>query len=248
MHGTSDHKITYNSIGQSWDSTEHFRVPNTNAYFVGTTKVIDSSTVYTAAAPNLLTLGIQTPMNKIVFTGMSMSTGTISAVSTLTLYAPYGNIDTAGTNIIGLPNPTVNTTATAAVNKYYVDSEIALNAGGLAGRKPYTLTIDVTYFQNINSDIITYLNKVLPIDGGVPGPLYRHFDGDVCTVLSIQYSQSTSTSVLNLNKSFLNISTGTNVLEDVAGSVTVTMNPPVPTYTPKLFQVSTGTWTYIRDL
>jgi hypothetical protein len=250
LHGTTDHTFLYNATGASWDSSDHIQVHAGKAYFVNVTKVIDESTVYSAAAPNLLTLGVTTPMTSIEFSGLTLYQNTITTVpfTNLIISPSTGLTDLQGTQITNMKPTTAIDTSTVAATKGYVDGEIALNAGGLLGRKPYTLSIDTTYFLNPNQDIKSYLDKVLPIDGGLSGSLYRQYDGAICTVLAITYSPSTATSVITLNKSYIQLSTGTNVLEDVAGSVSVTVPPPVPTYVTKLYQVSTGTWTYIRDI
>ena len=243
LHGTTDHKLSYNVIGLSWDSTDHFRVATNKSYYAGVTKVIDSSNVYSTEAPNLLNLGVTTPMTSISFSGLVLTQNTITTAPFVNLVVKpsTGKTDFTGTQIINLAYPTTSTNATTV---QYVQDEF--NRRGFSYYKPYALTLDVTHFLNVNQDIITYLDKVLPI-GSTSNP-YHQPDGSRCTVLAMTYAASTVTSILNLNKSYIQYTTGTNVLEDVAGSVAVTIPPPVATYVAKLYQVSTGTWTYIQDI
>jgi len=251
LHGASDHTILYDNSSTSWDFSENIQLAVNKGYYINTQQVLDANNVYSIGAPKLLNLGVTTPMNQILFGGMSITSSTIAsyAANDLTLRGGTGFINVSSSTIVNLaPTNFYSTTSTAAVTKKYVDDEISLNAGGLQGRKPYTLSVDVTYFVNVNQDIKSYLDKLLPVNGGPAGSAYAQPDGSICTVLAMTYAASTATSFLTLNKSYVQLSTGTNVLEDVAGEVLIVVPPPMPTYVTKLYQVSTGTWTYIQDI
>lgn len=258
LHGTSNHSWIYNnninnSGKRGWETEDCINLINAeNTFKIAGNDVISKDSLGTVitSAPGLVNLPTLPQLN---FSGMTLSGNTVTTnVFPLTdlVLNPSGNVDVANNRIINVATPVVDADA---VTKKYVDDEIALNAGGLQSRKPYTISMDVTNFLNVNQDIKNYLDKLLPVNGGAAGPLYRQPDGAACTVLAVSYSASTSTFILDLNKSTVMVdkdgSTSSQiVLRDVAGSVAVVTPMPIPSYQVKLYQVSTGTWTFIQDV
>jgi hypothetical protein len=181
------------------------------------------------------------------------------------------NGTTTTAKIVGMGATVDGDIGTTAVTKQYFEDKLALSLGGYVGRKPYTLSLDITDFQNVNDEIIAYLDLAIPVDG-YGNPYYAQPTGSRCTVLCTRYTQNTSTYVLsNLNTSTIKTlltyvtavarntvtnalstvsSTSTLVVTDfnLAGNVTITPPPPTITRTVKLFVVDNGYWTFVNDV
>jgi len=204
--------------------------------------------------------------------------------STITTVGPLTDLHiTPSSGFINLDNNTkiVNMAETAdldpdstAVTKKYFDDKLALATGGYQGRKPYTVSLDITDFYSVNDEIVAYLDTTLPVDG-FGNPYYAQPDGSRCSVLCTRYDATTATYFLNnLNTStvrtlinyistmsFTATSTTTSLITtasytstyvvtdfNLAGSVTIATPMPRITRTVKLFQVISGFWTFVEDI
>ena len=261
--GASNHVIIYNNGLQAWETTDNLHLYGSDpSYMINNLSVINQNSLGTgiSSAPGLKTIqGDGTGIDKIKFADFGTGIGAISGMTFTTntivtsnldnlILNPGGAVDLNNNNIINLKAPVDDLDA---ASKKYVDDELVVR--GFTYRKPYTISMDVTNFLNVNQDIKDYLDKLLPIDGGAAGVLYSQPDSAVCTVLATTYAASSSTFVLDLNSSFINVDkdavlSAEEVLKGVAGSVIVTTPMPIPTHQVKLYQVSTGTWTFIGDI
>jgi len=97
----------------------------------------------------------QLTVSNVLITGTTISTLVNPAVTDLILAPSSGQVDlNYASKIIHMPDPT---TGYDGANKRYVDNELALQLGGSYGRKPYTVSIDITDFGNVDEQIINYL-------------------------------------------------------------------------------------------
>lgn len=220
---------------------------------------------------NLPPLNVLTVTNAVI----EIISSPTSPLSPLIL-APANNIvDLNSVAKIGGMAPTLDTDPDDyAVSKGYFEGRIAGALGGFAGRKPYTLAIDITDFDTVNEDVIAILNLTLPVDG-FGDPFYVQPDGARCSVLCTKYEPTTATYVLsNLNTStvrelfdivtsidftatstttsFINTVTSTSTLLvtdfELAGNVTIATPMPRIVRSVKLFAVIAGYWTFIEDV
>jgi hypothetical protein len=293
LRGTTNHTLLYSRNQQAWESNINYNINNvssTSSYRIDGNPVIERDpnqpTYYRLGArvlsapglTNLPTLSLLTVTNltltsnyiqSAAFTDLNLVPGT-GFVNLTTVIA--GTTTTA--KIIGMGATEDTDVGTTAVTKQYFEDKIALSLGGYVGRKPYTLSLDITDFQNINDEIIAYLDLAIPVDG-YGNPYYAQPTGSRCTVLCTRYTQNSSTYVLsNLNtstiKTLINyvtnvaftssntvssyISTVSNTSTlvvtdfDLAGNVTITPPPPTITRTVKLFVVDNGYWTFVNDV
>jgi hypothetical protein len=182
------------------------------------------------------------------------------SVNDLYLVPSSGNVNLNFANkIINMPDPT---TGYDSANKRYVDNELALQLGGYYGRKPYTLSLDITDFDNIDEDILTYLELTLPVDGYGDAE-YAQPDGSRVSVLCTNYVATTATYIIdNLNTSTTRqtityvpsvgstVTNTTTVVTDfeLAGSITITSPLPLIERTVRLYQVLAGSWTFVRTI
>jgi hypothetical protein len=247
--------LLFNSSYQQWQSSRHFNLSNSSGeYRINNTKVLDANGLYVSTISNVVNFYSSSTIQvgSINQNYLTFTTGTISAAGNLDIKVgtSVNYIDVNGAQIHNSGDPT---TSTHVANKGYVDSSIALATGGFGGRKPYTLSVDVTGFTNVNDHLVTILNQVLPIDGGDIG-WYAQPSGARCSILCATYSATTATFVLDLSQNKIpytydvtstntvtNITTtyntATTLVTDVAGLVTVTGPLPVVSYKTKLFQV-----------
>ena len=250
LHGTSNHSWIYsdNSSVKGWQTENNINLINANStYKIAGIDVLSQNSLglQVTSAPGLINLPI---MPQVRFTGMTLAGNTVTTVTfpiTDLVLDPSGTVNV---NNHRITNVGTVSTSTDAANKKYVDDEIALNAGGFQGRKPYVLTLDVTDFLNVNQDIKGYLDKVLPVDGGGLGPLYRQPDGAACSVVAITYTATTASFILNLNKNFVQLNSSTSVVGDVAGNVTITTMIPKATQQVKHYLVSSSTWVFVGNV
>jgi hypothetical protein len=263
LHGSSDYKFVFQASNKAWMSTQDYDTYGySNSYRIGGQQVLSLTelgpTVTKAYIANLENV------ESIIFgqpneNRLTITPGQIQTVSTLTFkpgsYADFNNST--------IQNFTVPTTAADptnqygknghAVNKGYVDTAIYEATGGYGGRKPYTLSIDVTRFVNVNEEVKNYLDVLLPVDGG-DVVYYAQPVGARCSVLCSTYTASTATFVLTLDKTLIPyeyttstydvltqttspFNTATTIISDVAGIVDVTGPLPQVSYVSKLYQV-----------
>ena len=264
--------ILYNSSfdnGRSaWVSNRNFHISNPqDALFIGDRKVLDKNTLYISTITDVIDLTVTHSIQRIGNINedyLSLTTGTIASNGSLNLVVGVPSVDNINVNHTQIVNAvappaaitTSTTTNSIVATKGYVDSRIAEATGGYSGRKPYTLSVDVTGFTNVNEELVNILNQVLPVDGGDIN-LYAQPIGARCSILCSTYTATTATFYLDLDQnkipytydieSFNTLTntttvytTATTLVTDVAGSVLVTGPLPRVTYTTKLFQVIEG--------
>jgi len=293
LQGTTNHTFLYSRNQQAWESNISYNINNTfstSSYRIDGDSVIErdtnNATYYRLGARVLSAPGLT-----------NLPVLSVLTVTNLTLTSNYIQSDTfndinlvPGTGFVNLTTTISGTTTTAkivgmgqtedgdsgstAVTKQYFEDKISLSLGGYVGRKPYTLSLDITDFQNINDEIIAYLDLSIPVDG-YGNPYYAQPTGSRCTVLCTRYDATTATYVLdNLNTSTIKTlltyvtdvaftstntvssyistvsNTSTFVVTDfnLAGSVTIATPMPRITRTVKLFVVDNGYWTFVEDV
>lgn len=160
LHGTNDHTILFRPGVPGWEINDNLNLIASKGYYINNTKVLDSSAVYVATAPNLTTVGLLTTLN---VGNITISTSTISVAdgtSDLVLgKLGIGNVSVAGKKIVDLaPNEPSDSTSTA-VTKYYVDNLLSLkNSVG------FVFSVDVTGIADTNLFVISMLDKMLPLN------------------------------------------------------------------------------------
>jgi hypothetical protein len=278
LHGATDHLFTYtNAIVNSvqlnaWQPNIDLNLATGSLkYMISGTSVLlaDSGRPgqyrlgdLVTAAPGLVNLPVlsQLTVSNVLITGTTISTLVNPAVTDLILAPSSGQVDlNYASKIIHMPDPT---TGYDGANKRYVDNELALQLGGSYGRKPYTLSIDITDFGNVDEQIVNYLDLTLPIDG-YGDTEYSQPDGSRCSVLCTKYVETTATYYIdNLNTSTVRqiityvpsigataTNTATIVTDfELAGSITITSPPRIIERTVRLYQVLAGAWTFIRQV
>lgn len=278
LHGSTDHKFTYtnavvNSVQLSaWQSNIDVNLASDNQrYQISGTNVLLADVSRpgkyrlgndVTAAPGLTNLPVLPALTvtNIQLTGTSISTLVNPGVTDLFLAPSSGNVNLNFANkIIHMPDPTAGYDG---ANKRYVDNELALQLGGYYGRKPYTVSLDITDFDNIDDDIVTYLELTLPVDGYGDAE-YAQPDGSRCSVLCTNYVATTATYIIdNLNTSTVRetityvpsvgstvTNTATIVTDfELAGSITITSPLPIIQRTVRLYQVLAGSWTFVRTI
>jgi len=278
LHGTTDHKFTYtNAVVNSvlisaWQSNidvnlasdnQRYKISGTNVLLADTSRpgkyrLGDDVT----AAPGLTNLPVLSALTitNIQLTGTSITTLVNPSITDLYLAPSSGNVNLNYANkIIHMPDPTAGYDG---ANKRYVDNELALQLGGYYGRKPYTLSLDITDFDNIDDDILSYLELTLPVDGYGDAE-YAQPDGSRVSVLCTNYVATTATYIIdNLNTSTRRqtityvpsvgstVTNTTTVVTDfeLAGSITITSPMPLIERTVRLYQVLAGSWTFVRTI
>ena len=278
LHGATDHLFTYtnaivNSVQLSaWQPNIDLNLATGNLkYMISGNSVLlaDAGRAgkyrlgdLVTAAPGLVNLPVlsQLTVSNVLITGTTISTLVNPAVTDLILAPSSGQVDlNYASKIIHMPDPT---TGYDGANKRYVDNELALQLGGSYGRKPYTVSIDITDFGNVDEQVINYLNLTLPIDG-YGDTEYAQPDGSRCSVLCTKYVETTATYFINnLNSSTVRrtityvpsigataTNTATIVTDfELAGSITITSPPRIIERTVRLYQVLAGAWTFIRQV
>ena len=281
LHGDNDHTFLYYNTGSSWRSSLSIDLQNNDSsYKIAGVPVLEkvpfqpgkfqlgSNVIGGPGFVNFGTLSRFTVSNVVLY---SNTITTYDAIGTkdLIIEPTSGFISLNNTTQIKNMKPTEDTDpATNAVTKGYMENYVNLAAGvagsggGVIGRKPYTLALDITDFGNVDQEIVAYLDLTLPVDG-FGNPYYAQPDGSRCTVLCTRYEATTATYFLtNLNTSteYATINylpavgaTATNTATFVtdfalAGSVTIETPMPAIYRTVKLFQVVGGYWTYIEDI
>jgi hypothetical protein len=283
LHGDVDHTFTFDNATDSWASSLNLNLLGTSTYQLSGGIVIERNSspgtfklgTAVTSAPGLTSLPVQTILTVSNITLYNSSITTVGAINDLhiTPNSGYINLDSI-TKIINMAETAdVDSDGTAVTKKYFID-KLALATGGYEGRKPYTLSLDITDFGNVNDEIIVHLELTLPVDG-FGNPYYAQPDGSRCSVLCTRYdattatyflenlSTSTSKTLLNYisTMSFTATSTTTSLITsatytstyvvsdfDLAGSVTITTPMPTITRSVKLFQVNAGYWTFIEDV
>ena len=283
LHGTTDKLFYYNDLNSAWASNINLNVETGQKYLINGLTALEEYTggglalgSSVVAAPNLTNLPV---LSVLTVSNVILYENTITTIASpltdlyITPSSEQINLGTT-TKIVGM-RPTEDADPDdSAITKKYFEDKVALSLGGFVGRKPYTLSMDITDFGNVNDEIIAYLDVTLPVDG-FGNQYYAQPDGSRCTVLCVNYIATTATYVIeNLNTStvrtLLNyvenleytsdgtstsyISTLTTATQlivtdfELAGQITVSTPDPIRERTVKLFQVQSGYWTFVEDV
>ena len=283
LHGTTDKLFYYDDTNSAWASNINLNVETGQKYLINGLTALEEYTggglalgSSVVAAPNLTNLPV---LSVLTVSNVVLYENTITTIASpltdlyITPSSEQINLGTT-TKIVGM-RPTEDADPDdSAITKKYFEDKVALSLGGFVGRKPYTLSMDITDFGNVNDEIIAYLDVTLPVDG-FGNQYYAQPDGSRCTVLCVNYIATTATYVLeNLNTStvrtLLNyvenleytsdgtstsyISTLTTATQlvvtdfELAGQITLSTPDPIRERTVKLFQVQSGYWTFVEDV
>lgn len=283
LKGDTDHQFLYASTSQSWTSSINLNVAAGKKFMIGGISAIEegpsglSLGTGVVHAPSLTDLPVlsQLTVSNIVLYANTLTT-VASPLTDLYIMPSSEQINLGTTTkIVGMKPTLDGDPDDSAITKKYFEDKISLALGGYVGRKPYTLSIDITDFGNVEDEIIAYLDITLPVDG-FGNPYYAQPDGSRCSVLCTKYIATTATYVIeNLNTStvrtLLNYvesiqytnSTGTNTSSyittattatqlvvtdfELAGQITVSSPQPIIERTVKLFVVAGGYWTFDSD-
>jgi hypothetical protein len=286
LKGEVDHTLLYNQTLDAWQSSLNIDLlNNTDSYKITGETVVEADPdrpgfyrlgdKVTAGRGfvNLPILSVLTVTN-VVLTGNSVTT-TPDPLTNLRITPSSGIIDLGNTTkIVGMAQTLDTDPDNSTVTKKYFEDKISLSLGGFVGRKPYTLSLDITGFTDLDDEIIAYLDRTLPVDG-FGDPYYAQPDGARCSVVCTSYEATTATYFLsNLNTStvrklfnlvtgisytatstttsFINTVSSTSTLLvtdfELAGSVTIATPMPKITRTVRLYAVVGGFWTFIEEV
>lgn len=280
IHGDSDYTWLVNvssgsvPFNRAWEPSLSINLPNNAlSYKISNIPVMEADPdrpgsfrlgSFVTAAPGLVNLPI---LNRLTVTNVVLYGNTVTTLAfpptDLSITPSSGKIDLGtSTKIVNMAETVDLDTRETAVSKGYFEDKLALALGGFVGRKPYTLSLDITDFININTQIIEYLNLTIPVDG-FEDPYYAQPDGSRCSVVCTRYVATTATYYIDslntsterqvityvpeVNGTYTNTLTVVTDFE-LAGSITISTPMPIIQRTIKLFQVIAGAWTFVRDV
>ena len=155
-----DKTIIWDSTGFNWTSSEHWNIATGKAYKINANTVLDSSSVYSTSAPNLISVGTLTSLRVA-----NLSISTDNVISYFNTMNDNGNvvIQPKGTGTVDVTNSAAGrsritsvaepSTNTDAATKYYVDSTV----------KNYNLATHLDTSGLTNAQIATNLiTKIFP--------------------------------------------------------------------------------------
>ena len=205
LHGATDHTITWANNGTGWNFNDHVNIPGTtNAYKINGNAVITATSLGSVitSAPGVTKLGVLT---QLTVTNVVISGSTVAATGTnMTLYlsgtGTLGTVDVSNNRLTRVATPTNNTDA---ANKKYVDDGLLL-----VGTKGFTISIDTTGMIDPETEILDYLDKLLPVSNP-PGFEYLNLVTGtrvraLCSSLSIAIPAS-PTQLVDLNYSSVQV-------------------------------------------
>ena len=295
LNGTTDKTFNWYSSTTSWTSSENLDLATNKSYKISGVTVLSGNSLGTGIqhAPGIVDLP---PLNTFTASNLYIAnsapgiSGGISKgpyYDTLTqqtfwsdLYivnTGTGNINLGGyTQIIGSAATTASSVDSSLVTKGYFDSFLGDISSSTAIRKTFTVTMDITPVYNssegdINKFIVSYLSKLLPVDGTIGGTdpygdstYYKLPLNTRCSVLAQYYTGTYQTFTLSLNKSTVLVDKGgsqnsQSVLQDVAATATITnatsVFTPIVSHLVKSFYVlddgrslNIGTWTFVANI
>lgn len=158
--GSTNHTITWANNGTGWNFNDHVNIPGTtNAYKINGNAVITATSLGSVitSAPGVTKLGVLT---QLTVTNVVISGSTVAATGTnMTLYlsgtGTLGTVDVSNNRLTRVATPTNDTDA---ANKKYVDDGLLL-----VGTKGFTISIDTTGMIDPETEILDYLDKLLPV-------------------------------------------------------------------------------------
>jgi hypothetical protein len=239
--GSTDHTITWVNNGSGWNFNTNVNLTSTaSSYLIGGTPILNSTSLGTSItdARGIRRLGILdslTVTNVLIHDNVVQATGTnvtlrLSGVGS-------GTVDTSGNRVSSVATPIFDTDA---ANKKYVDDSVLL-----VGSKGFTISIDVTNMADPATEIIPYLNKLIPIVN--PGAAYLDLPAGVrvralCSVISYSIPASPiqnvtlTPSTVQVNDIYGNPTTVISAIGGVIPSSTVII--PTINYTVREFVVN----------
>lgn len=246
IYGSTNHTLSWSSTSNAWESNNNFNLSNsTSSYKINNVTVISGSGLGPGitSATGLVTIGTLT---ELTVDSIRLNGSTISSVGTGSslILAPLGTgtVSVSNVKITQLAAPTDDEDAST---KKYVDDSIAT-----VGTKGVSLSIDTTNMLDPDNDIITYLDRLLPINNAPPNDVYDLADGTRLRVLCGQTSISITSKVIDIAEStelFRLANTTTSAAALVPGTAATlpgfTVTPTV-TYTIREYRVVSGAWNY----
>lgn len=251
LKGDTDHTLLW-TIAGGWAFNQGLNLSvSTATYKIGGTTVISSSALGSGitTATGLNTVGV---LNYLTVTNVVISGSTITTTgSNVTLYldaAGSGTIDASG-NLI--TNVSTCVARTDAANKGYVDDSIYL-----VGTKGFTFNIDISSMVNPNTEIIPYLNKLLPVTNAPADAVFDLPNGVRARVLCANSSVTipANTATVSYSTTLVDqngVQSAVSVVASVASNALIPARSgviPTFTYTVKEFKVLGGAWTFIQDI
>lgn len=249
LHGTTPHSITWGS--NSWNiSQDSLNLSSIFAsYKINGNSVLTSTSLgqTVTSAPGITEVGHLTSLN---VSDIAISGSVISAANTATTIflsaSPTGSIDVVNSRITSLKTPV---DSSDAATKGYVDSAVSV-----AGSRGATLTIDITGMTNVNAEILSYLNKLLPVVNDPVESEYDLPDGMRVRVLCVNTSIVTPANTpLTINASTTTVDkagvqNAVSVVTSVAGVLNVPAYSPVVTRSVKEFKILNRAWNFVKDV
>ena len=295
LKGTTTKSLVWYTTTTAWTSSENLDLASTSTYKIGGVTVLSNNSLGNGIrhAPGMVDLP---PLNTFTASNLYIA-NSAPGISGGIYKGPYydtltqqtfwsdlyivntgtGNINLGGyTQIIGSAATTASSVSSSLITKGYFDSFLGDISQATAVRKTFTITMDITPKYNspdndINSFIIGYLNKMLPIDGKIGGTdpygdssYYKLPLNTRCNVLAQYYTGTYQTFSLTLNKTTVLVDKGgaqnsQSVLQDVAATATITnatsIFTPIVSHLIKTFYVlddgsgsNIGTWTWVANI
>jgi len=237
--GATTKTFTWKSSTPAWTSSDNLNLVSGKTYKINGFDVITATALGSAivSAPGLNSIGTLTALTAGT---LSITTNTLSATQTNSnlVLAPNGTgtVDVSSKKITSVATPAAGTDAT---NKTYVDTSIQ--------SAPLAIALTTTNFTN--AQVATnFLSDLFPVGEHQNGTIIRAFcidQGTTQTVNAGSFITGRKYQIVAVgNTNFTLISATTNTQGAIfvasgAGSGTGTAAPVI-----RVFQLSTGTWTY----
>lgn len=252
LYADTDKTLTWTSSTYSWTSSENIDLTGNKSYKINGINVVNTNSLGTAiiSAPGVTKLGV---LSYLTVTNVVISGNTVGVTGTnATLYllpTGSGTVDLSNKKISNLATPTND--SDASTKKYVDDKWSTIQALGL------TLSVDITHFVNVNDEIETLLEKLLP---PVNDPGYEFFDlpvGSRVRVLcsSIVANTTATSAVVTAPTTLVNSGAGVNNVAAVTAvgvSIPTTPINYVTTYSIKEFTVVSSPppnhWSWNQDI
>jgi len=246
--GTTDHTISWtSSYGNAWQFNDNINLSSTaDSYKINGNPVVNATSLgnVISAAPGLRQTGI---LDYLTVTNVVIRGSTISSTgSNVTLYlsaAGAGTIDVTGERITSVAAPQ---NPLDASNKKYVDDKFTL-----VGTKGFVFSMDVSRMIDEKTELIPYLNKMLPIVNTIAGDSVFDLPDGVrarilCSRSSITIPQHNA--AINYSTAFVSGQTVVSAIAANAIVSTLTGITPVLSYVVQEFRVLNQEWIWTRTV
>lgn len=183
--GATDHTLVWRNNGTGWNANDNLNLTSTSSsVMIGGTVVMTATSLGSVitSAPGISRLGV---LSQLTVTNVLIHSSTVQATGTnITLFLSgtgSGTVDVKNNRVTSLATPTLTNDA---ATKKYVDDNILL-----VGSKGFSVSIDITGMTSPNTEILTYLDKLLPVTNP-PGFEYLNLSVGtrvraMCTELSL---------------------------------------------------------------